>query len=55
MKDITDQTRYNEKNVFLYLLCEDYVSSIADGTSVSTFMCTRKLEPEEISVRLIAV
>ena len=45
---------YLEKKVFLYLLCDDYVSSIADGTSVSTFLCTRKLGPE-VSVSLIAV
>ena len=31
------------------------VSIIADGTSVSTFLCTRKLGPEEVSVSLIAV
>ena len=47
-------TRYIEKNVSLYLLCDDYVSIIADGTSVSTFLCTRKLGPEEVSVSLIA-
>ena len=49
------KTRYIEKKVSLYLLCDDYVSSIADGTSVSTFLCTRKLGPEEVSVSLIAV
>ena len=43
------------KKVSLYLLCDDYVSSIADGTSVSTFLCTQKLGPEEVSVSLIAV
>ena len=31
------------------------VSIIADGTTVSTFLCTRKLAPEEVSVSLIAV
>ena len=30
---------YREKTS-LYLLCDDYVLSIADGTSVSTFLCT---------------
>ena len=37
-KDI--KTRYIEKKTSLYLLCDDYVLSIADGTSVSTFLCT---------------
>ena len=46
---------YIEKKTSLYLLCDDYVLSIADGTSVSTFLCTRKLGPEEVSVSLIAV
>ena len=32
-----------------------YQSLHADGTSVSTFLCTRKLWPEEVSVSLIAV
>ena len=45
---------YREKTS-LYLLCDDYVLSIAGGTSVSTFLCTRKLGPEEVSVSLIAV
>ena len=31
---------YIEKKTSLYLLCDDYVLSIADGTSVSTFLCT---------------
>ena len=31
------------------------VSIIADGTRVSTSLCTRKLGPEEVSVSLIAV
>ena len=31
---------YREKKTSLYLLCDDYVLSIADGTSVSTFLCT---------------
>ena len=31
---------YIEKKTFLYLLCDDYVLSITDGTSVSTFLCT---------------
>ena len=44
-----------EKKTSLYLLCDGYVLSIADGTSVSTLLCTRKLEPEEVSVNLIAV
>ena len=48
-----NKTRYIEKKVFLYLLCDDYVSSIADGTSVSTFLGTRKLGLEEVSVNLI--
>ena len=43
---------YIEKKTSLYLLCDDYVLSIADGTSVSTFLCTRKLRPEEVSVSL---
>ena len=34
------KTRYIEKKTSLYLLCDDYVLSIADGTSVSTFLCT---------------
>ena len=42
---------YIEKKTSLYLLCDDYVLSIADGTSVSTFLCT----PEDVSVSLIAV
>ena len=46
---------YIEKKTSLYLLCDDYVLSIADGTSVFTFLCTRKLGPEEVSVSLIAV
>ena len=46
---------YIEKKTSLYLLCDDYVLSIADVTSVSTFLCTRKLGPEEVSVSLIAV
>ena len=46
---------YIEKKTSLYLLCDDYVLSIADGTSVSTFLCTPKLRPEEVSVSLIAV
>ena len=41
---------YREKNTSLYLLCDDYVLSIADGTSVSTVLCTRKLGPEEVSI-----
>ena len=32
-----------------------YVSIIADDTSVSTFLCTRTLEPEEVSVTTIKV
>ena len=31
-------TRYNEKKVSLWLLCNDYVSIIADDTSVSNFL-----------------
>ena len=31
---------YIEKKTSLYLLCDDYVLSIADGTSVSTFLCS---------------
>ena len=31
---------YIEKKTSLYVLCDDYVLSIADGTSVSTFLCT---------------
>ena len=31
---------YIEKKTSLYLLCDDYVLTIADGTSVSTFLCT---------------
>ena len=46
---------YIEKKTSLYLLCDDYVLSIADGTSVSTFLCTRKLGPEEVSISLTAV
>ena len=46
------ETRYIEKKVSLY---DDYVSIIVDGTSVSTFLCTRKLGLEEVSVSLIAV
>ena len=30
------------------MLCDDYVSIIADGASVSTFLCTRNLVPEEV-------
>ena len=37
------------------MLCDDCVSIIADGTSVSTFLCTRKLGLEEVSVSLIAI
>ena len=43
----------NKKNVSLYLLCDDYVSIIADGTSVSTFLYTQKLRPEEVSVTAV--
>ena len=32
-----------------------YKSLHAGGTRVSTFLCTRKLGPEEVSVSLIAV
>ena len=32
-----------------------YISITANGTSVSTFLCIRKLGPEEVSVSLIAV
>ena len=39
---------YIEKKTSLYLLCDVYVLSIADGTSVSTFLCTQKLGPEEV-------
>ena len=48
---------YIEKKTSLYLLCDDCtcVLSIADGISVSTFLCTRKPGPEEVSVSLIAV
>ena len=45
---------YIEKKTSLYLLFDDYVLSIADGTSVSTFLFTRKLGPEEVSVSLTA-
>ena len=44
---------YREKKTSLYLLCDDYVLSIAGGTSVSTFLCTRKLGPE-VSISPIA-
>ena len=43
---------WEKKNPYIYLLCDDYVS---DDTKVSTFLCTRKLGPEEVSVSLIAV
>ena len=36
-----------EKSIPLW---DDYVSIIANSTSVSTFLCTRKLVPEEVSV-----
>ena len=32
------------------MLCDDYVLLIADDTSVSTFLCTRKLGPKEVSL-----
>ena len=32
--------------------CDDYVSIVADGTSVSTFLCTRKLGPEDVHVHV---
>ena len=50
-------TRHIEKKSIPVFACDDYVSSFADGTSVSTFLCTRKLGPEEVhvSVSLIAV
>ena len=44
---------YIEKKTSLYLLCDDYVLSIAGDTSVSTFLCTRKLGPV-VSVSSIA-
>ena len=37
-----------EQKTSLHLLCDDYVLSIADGTSITTFLGTRKLEPEEV-------
>ena len=45
LKSKKEETRYMEKRYIkkktsLYLLCDDYVLSIADGTSVSTFLCT---------------
>ena len=40
MDQITLVTRYIEKKVSLLLLCDDYVSIITDGTSVSNFLCT---------------
>ena len=46
---------YIEKKTSLYLLCDDYVLSIADGTSVSTFLPGVLLGPEDVSVSLIAV
>ena len=46
---------YIEKKTSLYLLCDDYVLSIADGTSVSTFLPGILLGPEDVSVSLIAV
>ena len=50
-----DKNNKNKKKVFILLLCDDYVSIITDGTSVSTFLCTRKLGPEEVNVTVIAV
>ena len=44
-----NKKRYIEKKI---ALC-DYVLIIADGTSVSTFLCTRKLRPEEVSVTAV--
>ena len=46
---------YIEKKTSLYLLCDDYVLSIADGTCVSTFLPGALLGPEDVSVSLIAV
>ena len=43
----TDETRYWEK-VSLWLLCSDYLSIIADGISVSIFLCTRKAEEVQV-------
>ena len=48
-------TRSIEKKVSLLLLCDDYVSIIADGNKDSTFLCTQKLGLEEVSVSLITV
>ena len=55
LKFMLNKIWFIEKKASLYLLCDDYVSSIADGTGVSTFLCTQKLQPEEVSVSLIAV
>ena len=32
------------------MLYDDYVSITADGNSVFTFLCTRNLGPEEVSL-----
>ena len=34
--------------------CNDYVSIVADGTSVSSFLCTQKLGPEEVSITCLS-
>ena len=52
---ITKITRYIEKKVSLYLLCDVYVSIIADGTSVSAFLCIYTKAGARRSVSLIAV
>ena len=39
-QELKKEQVYIEKKTSLYLLCDDYVLSIADGTSVSTFLCT---------------
>ena len=36
-----------------HLISNDYVSIIADGISVSTFLCTWKLRPEEVSTTAV--
>ena len=40
-----NKKRYIDEKIALW----DYVLIIPDGTSVSTFLCTRKLRPEEVT------
>ena len=47
------KTRYIEKKYPYSCVVMTMYQALLMGTSVSTFLCTRKLGPEEVSVNLI--